>query len=83
MAGKRGRKPVGGLRIILRLTPQEVQVLDEKHKQTGHSRTDLIRRAIDAFYFSKRRESDWSPYVKTSPYTKVSGDRPGDRPQRP
>ena len=56
---KRGRKPVGGLRIILRLTPQEVAVLEEKQKQTGQSRTDLIRRAIDAFYFGKRRESDW------------------------
>lgn len=62
---KRGRKPVGGLRIILRLTPQEVAVLDEKHKQTGHSRTDLIRRAIDAFYFSKRRQSDWEASSRT------------------
>ncbi len=61
---RRGRKPLGGLRIILRLTPQEVAVLDEKHRQTGHSRTDLIRRAIDAFYFSKRRESDWERPAK-------------------
>jgi hypothetical protein len=56
---KRGRKSLGGLRIILRLTPQEVEMLEQKHQQTGHSRTDLIRRAIDAFYFTKRRESDW------------------------
>ncbi len=57
---KRGRKPLGGLRIILRLTPQEVQVLGEKQKELGLSRTDLIRRAIDAYYFTKRRESDWA-----------------------
>ncbi len=59
-AKKRGRKPMGGLRIILRLTPQQVLVLGEKHKETGLSRTDLIRRAIDAYYFTKRRESDWN-----------------------
>ena len=58
-AKKRGRKPLGGMRIILRLTPQEVHILAEKQKQTGMSRTDLIRRAIGATYFTKRRSSDW------------------------
>lgn len=57
---KRGRKPLGGLRVILRLTPDEVQVLSEKHKELGLNRSDLIRRAIDAYYFTKRRESDWT-----------------------
>jgi hypothetical protein len=37
-----------------------VQVLGEKQKELGLSRTDLIRRAIDAYYFTKRRESDWA-----------------------
>jgi hypothetical protein len=59
-AKKRGRKPLGGVRIILRLTPEEVQVLAEKQKQLGLSRTDLIRRAIGATYSAKRRETDWT-----------------------
>lgn len=57
---KRGRKPVGGIRIILRLTPPEVKALEEKQKESGASRTELIRRAIEAAYLGKRRESDWN-----------------------
>ena len=56
---KRGRKPVGGIRIILRLTPPEVKALEEKQKESGASRTELIRRAIEAAYLGKRRASDW------------------------
>lgn len=56
---KRGRKSLGGLRIILRLTPQEVELLRIRHEQTGSSRTELIRRAIDEFYADKRHNDNW------------------------
>ncbi len=57
---KRGRRPLGGIRIILRLTPPEVKALEEKRKETGVTRTELIRRAIEAAYLGKRRASDWN-----------------------
>jgi hypothetical protein len=56
---KRGRKSLGGLRIILRLTPQEVELLRMRQEQTGHSRTELIRRAIDEYWADKRHNNDW------------------------
>ncbi len=55
---KRGPKGKGGIRIILHLWPQQILALDEDRKKTGGSRAELIRRAIDAQYFRKRRESD-------------------------
>jgi hypothetical protein len=48
--GKRGRKPLGGLRIILRLLPFQVKLLRKIQTKTGISRTELIRRAIDSVY---------------------------------
>jgi hypothetical protein len=60
MGKKRGRKPIGGMRIILRLTPEEVAVLDKRRKETGATRTTLIRHALDAAYLGKRRSTDWS-----------------------
>jgi len=48
--GKRGRKPLGGLRIILRLLPFQVKLLRNIQTKTGISRTELIRRAIDKIY---------------------------------
>jgi len=57
---KRGRKPIGGKRIILRLTPEEVTALERTSKETGQTRTTLIRHAIDGAYLKKRRKSDWS-----------------------
>jgi hypothetical protein len=48
--GKRGRKPLGGLRIILRLLPFQVKLLRKIQTKTGISRTELIRRAIDNIY---------------------------------
>lgn len=56
---KRGRKSLGGLRIILRLTPQQVELLRVRQEQTGSSRTELIRRAIDEYYADKRHNNDW------------------------
>ena len=48
--GKRGRKPLGGFRIILRLLPFQVKLLRNIQTKTGISRTELIRRAIDKIY---------------------------------
>jgi hypothetical protein len=48
--GKRGRKPLGGFRIILRLLPFQVKLLRKIQTKTGISRTELIRRAIDSVY---------------------------------
>ena len=48
--GKRGRKSLGGLRIILRLLPFQVKLLRKIQTKTGISRTELIRRAIDSVY---------------------------------
>ena len=56
---KRGRKSLGGLRIILRITPQEVELLEKRQKETGLSRTEMIRRAIDHFWAEKRHETNW------------------------
>ncbi len=48
--GKPGPKPLGGLRIIFRLLPYQVELLGKIQKRTGLSRTELIRRAIDDVY---------------------------------
>ena len=56
---KRGPKPLGGLRIILRLTPSEVKLLEMRQQETGLSRTELIRRAVDNYWAEKRHESNW------------------------
>ena len=56
---KRGPKPLGGIRIILRLTPSEVKLLEMRQQQTGLSRTELIRRAVDNYWTEKRQESNW------------------------
>jgi hypothetical protein len=47
---KRGPKPLGGLRIILRILPYQVELLDKVQKRTGITRTQLIQRAIDTVY---------------------------------
>lgn len=61
---KRGPKPKGGIRIILRLLPDLVEALDEEQKRSGRTRTDLIQRAIEAQYLGKRRKTDWEPSRK-------------------
>lgn len=61
MKKKRGRKSLGGLRIILRLTSQEVELLERRQKDTGLSRTEMIRRAIDHYWSEKRHETNWEP----------------------
>jgi hypothetical protein len=58
---KRGPKPKGGIRIILRLLPDLITALDEEQKRSGRTRTDLIQRAIEAQYLGKRRKTDWEP----------------------
>ena len=59
MKKKRGRKSLGGLRIILRISPQEVELLERRQKETGLTRTEMIRRAIDNYWSEKRSESNW------------------------
>jgi hypothetical protein len=59
MNKKRGRKSLGGLRIILRISPQEVELLERRQKETGLTRTEMIRRAIDNYWSEKRRETNW------------------------
>ncbi len=61
MKKKRGRKSLGGLRIILRLTSQEVELLEKRQQETGLSRTEMIRRAIDHYWSEKRHETNWEP----------------------
>ena len=61
MKKKRGRKSLGGLRIILRLTSQEVELLDRRQQETGLSRTEMIRRAVDHFWSEKRHQTGWEP----------------------
>ncbi|GEM_PF-2454414 len=56
---KRGRPSIGGMRVILRLTPEEVTALQRLSKETGETRTTLIRHAIDGAYLHKRRKADW------------------------
>lgn len=58
---KRGPKPKGGIRIILRLLPDLVTALDAEQRRSGGTRTDLIQRAIEAQYMGKRRKTDWEP----------------------
>ena len=55
---KRGPKGKGGVRIIVHLWPQQIEALDDDRMKSGGSRAELIRRAIDAQYFKKRRETD-------------------------
>ncbi len=59
MNKKRGRKSLGGLRIILRISPQEVELLERRQRETGLTRTEMIRRAIDHYWSEKRRETNW------------------------
>lgn len=54
----RGRPGFGGTRVILHLTPQQIEVLQKDQMENGGTRAELIRRAIDAYYFRKRRVSD-------------------------
>jgi metal-responsive CopG/Arc/MetJ family transcriptional regulator len=49
------------LRIILRLTSQEVELLEKRQQETGLSRTEMIRRAIDHYWSEKRHETNWEP----------------------
>jgi hypothetical protein len=56
---KRGRQSLGGLRVILRLLPSEVELLERRQKETGLTRTEMIRRAIDHYWSEKRRETNW------------------------
>ncbi len=58
---KRGPKPLGGIRIILRLLPDEVEALDAEQQRSKRTRTELIRRAIASSYMGKRRDTDWKP----------------------
>ena len=57
---KRGRKKKDGLRIILRIIQKEVDLLNLRQAQTGLSRTELIRRAVDIYWKEKRHRNDWS-----------------------
>ena len=52
----RGRPGFGGTRVILHLTPQEIEALEKDRNETGTTRAELIRRTIDAYYFLKRRK---------------------------
>ena len=52
---KRGRKSLGGLRIILRLTDANVSLLEERHKETRRTRSEMIRIAIDKFWSDRRQ----------------------------
>jgi len=61
MKKKRGPKPLGGIRIILRLLPDEVTALDAEQQRSKRTRTELIRRAIAYTYMGKRRQLDWEP----------------------
>ncbi|MBN1106587.1 MAG: hypothetical protein JXL84_24510 [Deltaproteobacteria bacterium] len=56
----RGRPKLGGMRIVLHLTPDLVDALAEaKERNPRISRTELIRMSIEAmFVANKRRNSD-------------------------
>jgi len=55
---KRGPKPLGGIRIILRLLPDEIEALDKEQQRSKRTRTELIRRAVLIAYTNKRRDVD-------------------------
>jgi hypothetical protein len=58
MKHKRGPKGKGGIRIILHIWPQQLEAIEKALVEDGGSRAELIRRAIDAYLFQKRRKSD-------------------------
>jgi len=41
---------LGGIRIILRLTDPEVILLNKRQKESGLTRSELIRKAIDTYW---------------------------------
>ena len=61
---KRGRKGFGGIRIMVHLTEEILKALEtevERRKDDRVTRAELIRRALEAQYLGKRRQSDWKP----------------------
>jgi hypothetical protein len=60
MQKKRGPKPLGGTRVIIRLFQAELAALDAQQQKSKKTRTTLIREAIARAYMGKRRDSDWS-----------------------
>jgi metal-responsive CopG/Arc/MetJ family transcriptional regulator len=58
MKKKRGPKGKGGIRVILHIWPQQLEAIEKILAEGGGSRAELIRRAIDAYIFKKRRETD-------------------------
>jgi hypothetical protein len=61
---KRGRKNLGGIRIILRLTPKEVELLTAGQKITNLTRTEMIREAISGYWSDRRRVTSWRQPAK-------------------
>lgn len=61
---KRGRKNLGGMRVILRLTPKEVELLAEGQKFTKLTRTGMIREAISGYWSDRRRVTSWRQPAK-------------------
>jgi hypothetical protein len=61
---KRGRKNLGGIRVILRLTPREVEILAEGQKMTKLTRTQMIREAIAGYWTDRRRVTSWRQPAK-------------------
>jgi metal-responsive CopG/Arc/MetJ family transcriptional regulator len=65
---KRGRKGFGGIRIVVHLTEEILKALDlevERRKNERLSRAELIRRAIEARYFRKKRDD--VDFIKREP----------------
>lgn len=47
------RRSMGGTRVHLILTPQQIAKLQEHIKKTGLSLSEILRRAVDAYFRNK------------------------------
>jgi len=61
---KRGRKSLGGLRIILRLTDANVSLLEERRKGTKFTRSQMIRMAVERCWSDRRIYTHFGDPVK-------------------
>ena len=61
---KRGRKNLGGMRVILRLTPKELELLTAGQAITKLTRTEMIREAISGYWSDRRRVTSWRQPAK-------------------
>ena len=58
------------------VSPLHIRAIEKESHRTKYSESELVRRALDAFFFKKRRSVDYSEPPKAKPVVPVksSGD---------